>query len=109
MRCPIDQGNVYPTSKRAVARWLRRSAVSDDWAGAGIPLNAVWAGFRTDSHDFASLGRGTGSRLRHNPMPLGGTADAEEMAPVIGWLLSAENTRVTELLLRGEDIWDGSN
>ena len=32
---------VYPSSKRAIARWVRRTAISAEWAGAGIPLNAV--------------------------------------------------------------------
>ena len=111
--------NVYPTSKRAVARWLRRSAVSDDWAGAGIPLNAVGPGSVWTPMTSHRSAEEQAAVLRTNPMPLGGTADAEEVAPVIGWLLSPENTKVTgqllfvdgggEVLLRGEDIWDRSN
>ena len=35
---------VYPASKIAVARWVRRHAVTDEWIGAGIRLIAVAPG-----------------------------------------------------------------
>jgi hypothetical protein len=48
-------------------------------------------------------------------MPLGGVADADEVAAAIGWFLSPENTKVTgqvlfvdgggEVLMRGDDLW----
>ena len=51
-------------------------------------------------------------------MPLGGQARPEEVAPVIGWFLHPENTKVSgqvlfvdgagEALMRVEDIWAGS-
>jgi NAD(P)-dependent dehydrogenase (short-subunit alcohol dehydrogenase family) len=34
----------YATSKRALSRWIRRDAVNAEWAGSGIPLNAVAPG-----------------------------------------------------------------
>lgn len=34
----------YPSSKRALARWVRVTAISDAWAGAGIALNTVGPG-----------------------------------------------------------------
>jgi len=34
----------YAGSKLAVTRWVRRSATTDDWAGAGIRLNAIAPG-----------------------------------------------------------------
>ena len=34
----------YPSSKRALSRWVRRECITDRWAGAGIPLNAVAPG-----------------------------------------------------------------
>ena len=36
--------SVYASSKRALVRWVRRSAPTERWAGAGIPLNAVAPG-----------------------------------------------------------------
>ncbi|HHW83068.1 MAG TPA: short-chain dehydrogenase, partial [Actinomycetales bacterium] len=35
---------IYPSTKRAVSIWVRRQSVSEEWAGAGIPLNAVGPG-----------------------------------------------------------------
>jgi NAD(P)-dependent dehydrogenase (short-subunit alcohol dehydrogenase family) len=34
----------YPAAKRAFCLWTRRAAVNPDWAGAGIPLNAIAPG-----------------------------------------------------------------
>jgi NAD(P)-dependent dehydrogenase (short-subunit alcohol dehydrogenase family) len=110
--------NVYPSSKRAVARWLRRSAVSADWAGAGIPLNAVGPGSVRTAMTSHRTPAQQAEVLDRYPMPLGGMADAGEVAPVISWFLSPDNTKVTgqllfvdgggEVLMRGEDIWAGS-
>ena len=36
--------SVYASSKRALVRWVRRTAPTERWAGAGIPLNAVAPG-----------------------------------------------------------------
>lgn len=35
---------IYSTSKRALAQWIRREAPSATWAGASIPLNAIAPG-----------------------------------------------------------------
>jgi hypothetical protein len=51
---------IYAASKTAVARWIRRQAVTGDWAGVGIRLNALnpgqladWMLFMlSDSADF---------------------------------------------------------
>ncbi|CAN5232240.1 SDR family oxidoreductase [soil metagenome] len=37
-------GLMYGTSKIALSRWLRRAAVTPEWAGAGIRLNAIAPG-----------------------------------------------------------------
>lgn len=37
-------GIMYGTSKVALTRWLRRAAVTPEWAGAGIRLNAIAPG-----------------------------------------------------------------
>lgn len=36
--------SIYVTSKRAVARWMRRAAISAEWGGSGILLNGVAPG-----------------------------------------------------------------
>jgi NAD(P)-dependent dehydrogenase (short-subunit alcohol dehydrogenase family) len=37
--------SIYPASKLALAHWARARAVTDDWIGAGIRLNAIAPGF----------------------------------------------------------------
>ena len=44
----------YPTTKRAIARWVRREAPTDAWAGAGIALNAVAPGRGAHPDDQAA-------------------------------------------------------
>lgn len=39
-----DNWTLYPSSKVAVARWLRRTCVTAGWADAGIAMNAVAPG-----------------------------------------------------------------
>jgi NAD(P)-dependent dehydrogenase (short-subunit alcohol dehydrogenase family) len=41
---PIDMTSAYGGSKTAVARYVRRNAPSEDWAGSGIRLNAIAPG-----------------------------------------------------------------
>ena len=79
----------YGSSKLALARWVRRQAVTDAWIGAGIRLNAVAPGFidtpmTADSRDFI-LGLGD-----VYPIPIGRAGRAEEVAALLAFLLSPE-------------------
>lgn len=116
----VDRGEgrlVYASAKRALVRWVRRAAVSDAWAGAGIPLNAVAPGIvRTPLSrpllEDPELHALTDASV---PMPLHGYADPEQIAPLIDHLTSPENTHVTgqvvfidggaDAVLRGEEGW----
>jgi NAD(P)-dependent dehydrogenase (short-subunit alcohol dehydrogenase family) len=107
----------YPSSKRALARWVRRAAPTPEWAGAGIALNAIGPGtvetpmiqdLLDDPAGLAMIDSGV-------PMPLSGHAKPEQVAPVLAFLTSAENTLITgqvlfvdggaDALIRGDDIW----
>ncbi|WP_030410127.1 SDR family oxidoreductase [Streptomyces sp. NRRL S-1448] len=116
----IDRGEgyaIYGSSKAAIARWLRRTAVTDDWAAAGIPLNAVapgtvltpmTAGMLAD----AEIRKAVDATV---PMPLHGHARPEQVAPLLAWLTSPENSHVTgqvifldggaDATLRGDSTW----
>ena len=64
----------YATSKRALSRWIRRVAVNAEWAGSGIPLNAVAPGLvKTEllSRLFADPDKKRAIEAG-SPMPLGG-------------------------------------
>lgn len=81
----------YAASKLAVARWVRRQAPRPEWAGAGITLNAVAPG-KTETAMVAE-GRAdpaVGPLIDAFPMPVGRNGDPEELAALIGFLLSAE-------------------
>ncbi|MFE5702255.1 SDR family oxidoreductase [Rhodococcus koreensis] len=109
----------YASSKRAAGRWLRRTAPTADWAGAGIPLNAVapgWVNTPMTARDRTpeEISRVMAAR----PMPLGGRAEPDDVVPAIAYFLSPANTRVTgqtlivdgggETLMCHEDIWVGT-
>ena len=108
---------LYSSSKAALARWVRRTAITPEWAGAGIALNAVAPGVvltpMTDAlvHD---------PRMREVmdravPMSLNGYASPEAVAAPLAFLASPENTHITgqvlfvdggaEATLRGDSVW----
>jgi NAD(P)-dependent dehydrogenase (short-subunit alcohol dehydrogenase family) len=113
-------GGVYPASKVAVARWVRRHAVSKDWIGAGIRLNAIAPGMI----DTAMIAEGRADpavapMLDLFPIPSGGPGRPEEVAAVIAFLLGADSSLLcgsivfadggTDALLRTDDWpapWD---
>jgi NAD(P)-dependent dehydrogenase (short-subunit alcohol dehydrogenase family) len=84
----------YPTSKLALARWVRRAAPSPDWIGAGIRLNAIAPGpVRTPMTDpirdfVLTLGD-------VYPVPAQRIAEPEEIASVIAFLLGDGASYVT--------------
>jgi NAD(P)-dependent dehydrogenase (short-subunit alcohol dehydrogenase family) len=64
----------YATSKRALSRWIRRVAINAEWAGAGIPLNAI-APVLVKTKLLARLFEYPETKRRisaRTPMPLGG-------------------------------------
>jgi NAD(P)-dependent dehydrogenase (short-subunit alcohol dehydrogenase family) len=83
------RGYGYPGSKLALARWVRRNAITDDWAGAGIRLNAISPGLvDTPLNDgkidlFLSI-------PEVFPVPQGRAAQPEEIAPLLTFLLSED-------------------
>jgi NAD(P)-dependent dehydrogenase (short-subunit alcohol dehydrogenase family) len=110
-------GNVYACSKRALARWVRRSAPTAEWAGARIPLNAVAPGaIRTPmTAEVLATEERRREVERRGPMPLRGPGEPEEVAELLCWLTSPANSLVTgqvvfvdggsDVVLRGDDVW----
>jgi len=107
----------YPSSKRALARWVRRHAPTVDWAGAGIGLNAVAPGVVKTAMTAPLLADDQMRAVVEEavPMPYGGHAEPAHVAEVIAFLASAEVQRVcgqvlfvdggADALTLGEDIW----
>jgi NAD(P)-dependent dehydrogenase (short-subunit alcohol dehydrogenase family) len=107
----------YPSSKRALARWVRRQAPTDEWAGAGIGLNGVAPGIVQTAMTKPMLGDEQMRPMMDAavPMPYGGYAEPAHIAEVIAFLASPDVQRLcgqivfidggADAVLRGEDIW----
>lgn len=107
----------YSSSKAAVARWVRRNAPTESWAGAGIPLNAIGPGVIETPMTRDLLADPEGAKLADDavPMPLGGHAQAVDVAELLVWLASPANTKVTgqvifidggaDAVTRGDSVW----
>ena len=77
----------YPASKLALAHWVRAQAVSPDWIGAGIRLNAIAPGLiatpMTEGGVEFVLALGD-----TYPVPIGRAGTSAEIAGLLAYLLS---------------------
>ncbi|WAX56365.1 SDR family oxidoreductase [Jatrophihabitans cynanchi] len=108
---------LYSSSKAALARWVRRAAITPEWAGAGIALNAVGPGVVLTPMSGELMNDPVMKPIMDAavPMPLNGYAPAEAVAAPLAFLVSPANTHVTgqvlfvdggaEATLRGDTIW----
>jgi NAD(P)-dependent dehydrogenase (short-subunit alcohol dehydrogenase family) len=107
----------YPSSKRALSRWVRRASITPEWAGAGIPLNAVAPGtvLTAMTTQLLSSPESVAMVDANVPMPLNYHQSPESVAELLLWLTSEANTHVAgqtiycdggaDATLRGDDIW----
>lgn len=108
---------IYGSSKRAISRWIRRECIKPQWAGAGIPLNAVGPGIvRTPMvAEMIATPEAVQGLLQVVPMPLNGIMEPEAVASLLIWLTSEANTHTTgqtiyidggsDASLRGDNVW----
>lgn len=108
---------IYGTTKRALARWIRRNAANPEWAGAGIPLNAVAPGV-VETPMTAKLTGSEQSRaalMQLVPMPLNGIFPPRDVGYLLAWLTSEENAHLcgqvvfidggSDAVIRGDSTW----
>lgn len=79
----------YAASKIAVSRWVRRHAVTPEWAGAGIRLNALAPGaIMTPMLERQLATPAEARNIRRFPVPIGGFGDAGQLADWVVFMLS---------------------
>jgi len=108
---------IYGTTKRALALWIRRNAATAEWAGAGIPLNAIAPGVVETPMTAALTGSAEArqSVLSMVPMPLNGIFPPRDAAYLLAWLTSEENAHLcgqvvfidggSDVVIRGDSTW----
>jgi len=81
----------YPATKVAIARWARRNAPTEAWAGAGINLNVVAPGavetpLLQATRDDPTIGQFVDAF----PIPVGRKGTADELAAFVAFLLGPD-------------------
>ena len=106
-RAVANPERAYPSSKHAIARWLRKTCIQPQWAGAGILLNAVGPGvIETPMTDDMLRDPHWAEVVRQsNPRALEAFGKPDEVAELLDYLLNFEGGQ-----LLGQIIYiDGGN
>ena len=89
-----SSSNAYAATKAALARWVRRRAVTPEWGGAGILLNAIAPGMIADTGMTRAIlnAPGGAERLQQKvPSAIGRFGTPDDMARLIGFLAGPDN------------------
>ena len=86
---PYESGvAAYATAKLALARWVRRQAVTYEWVGSGVRINAVAPGVVLTAMTAESMAE-INATIGY-PRPTREPARPEDIAALIAYLLSDE-------------------
>lgn len=108
----------YSSSKRAISRWVRRNAPTDEFAGNSIGLNAVAPGqVKTGlTKELFASEEGRKQAADAMPTPYNGISEAADIGHVHAFLMAPENRTMTgqvifvdggfDALKRTDDIWE---
>ena len=114
---PATAHQIYSSSKRALARWLRRNAATPKWAGASIPLNAIAPGvvLTPMTAELVATPEGRARLNEQVPMPLTGPFGPEVAAELLVWLAGEQNSHLCgqvyfvdggyDVTVRGDSSW----
>ncbi|MEU5842380.1 SDR family oxidoreductase [Rhodococcus sp. NPDC047139] len=78
----------YAASKIAVTRWVRRTAVTPQWAGSGIRMNVLAPGAISTPLLDAQLESPLKKAVESFPVPVGGFGQADQIAQWVEFMLS---------------------
>lgn len=104
---------VYASSKTALAHWVRSTATTMEWAGAGIRLNAIAPGaIRTAMVEKQLAIPETAQAVLDFPVPVGGFGNPDDVAQWVIFMLSpAANFLCGSVIILdgGTDAWFRAN
>ena len=88
-----DSVSAYPATKLAVARWVRTNAISPDWAGSEVTLNAIAPGMIMtpmvqEGYDDPVIRQGMEAFAAS--IPLGHAGRPEDIAGLLAFLLGPD-------------------
>jgi NAD(P)-dependent dehydrogenase (short-subunit alcohol dehydrogenase family) len=98
-----DNGGVYAAAKLALARWVRRAAVTSAWAGAGIALNMITPGWVRTRSTAAKLDDPAEAARALGVTPVNRAATPEEFARLARFMLGAD----ARFFCGANLYWDG--
>ncbi|MBV1688872.1 SDR family oxidoreductase [Novosphingobium sp. G106] len=84
----------YAASKKALAQWLRRNAVTPRWAGSGVALNGVAPG-GVHTAMMAEIDRDPkfqAMMTNTTPKAVASYAQPQDLGEVIGWLVTSKTS-----------------
>lgn len=95
-----DSLQAYPATKTALARWLRRAAVTPEWIGQGIRLNAIAPGMvETPMVAATREDPVLGQFIDAFQVPIGRGGQASELAALAGFMLTEATFMVGSIVL----------
>lgn len=88
---------IYPSTKFALGSWMRSVAPTPEYAGAGVPINAVAPGVVLTAMTEALFANSEMKKVMDAavPMPLNGYSEPEVIGNALLWLIAPENTHMT--------------
>jgi NAD(P)-dependent dehydrogenase (short-subunit alcohol dehydrogenase family) len=117
-RAAASDVQAYSTSKAALARWVRRHAVTAEWGGAGILLNGLAPGTIGDTgmtRPMLAVPGGIERLQKLVPSAIGRFGTSDDMARLIAFLVGPDNGYIVgqvlfadggcDALQRGDGVW----